>query len=85
MVYNDYKIRQVELMKWVLAQGGEWRESKKGVLHGIIDYAGQKASVCYFHKTKIIRMFFPYPGAVQSKLDFGDVKELESFIKNRSR
>lgn len=79
--WNDFKLQQISLEKWVYKQGGTWKKSAKNVLHGIIDYKNNKASVCYFGKSRTIRLFYPYPGDSQAKYNFNSIEELDAFYK----
>lgn len=56
--------------------GGEYKVSQRNVPYVVIKYKGEKASVCYFKKTNIFRLFYPYPGDAQEKIDFSSKEEL---------
>ena len=60
----------------------KFRRSKKGVPHIVVVTDTNTFSVCYFGKSKVFRVFHPYPsfGENQVKATFSDVECVVEYI-----
>ena len=78
---KEFTAKQDALKAWVIQRGGEWRLSHRSVPYALFPYRDSKASVCYFRKTNIYRLFYPFAQDNQEKWDFNSIEELEAFAK----
>lgn len=65
--------------------GGIYRISNRGVPHLVVSGGSGMCSVCYFGSTRTWRVFYPYPGRDQNKMDFKDESNLVSYLLNLMR
>ncbi len=64
-----------------------FRESRKGVPHVVVDAEYQTFSVCWFSKSQIFRVFFPYPSWDQkmTRADFKTLEGVESYLDEQTK
>lgn len=68
-------------LKVIAAQlNGYVRTSARGVPHVVVSHKNKGYSICYFKKSDIFRVFFPYPNEIQTKTDFKTSSEVVEFI-----
>ena len=71
MIGVSFKTKSCKLLDGLASRiGGFVRWSKGGVPHIVVDVSASTYSVCYFGKDKFYRVFYPFPGEVQLRLDF---------------
>jgi len=63
--------------------GARYRNSRRGVPHILYATHGVVYSICYFRNHDTWRVFFPYPSAEQTRVDFCSEDEVVSFLEAR--
>lgn len=72
--------KRVELAARML--GGDARVSRSGVPHALVPIAGGRfASVCWFGRGKVWRLFWPYGAVRQRRLDYTSPELLERAVR----
>lgn len=59
---------------------GEYRVSRRGVPHVLITRGGVTYSVCYFKRSNLYRVFYPYGSSNQERRDFATLDDLTGFF-----
>ncbi len=64
-----------------------YRTSRKGVPHVVVDAEYQTFSVCWFSKSQIFRVFFPYPSWDQkmTRADFETLEGVETYLDHQTK
>jgi len=64
-----------------------FRTSRKGVPHVVVDTPHQTFSVCWFSKSRIFRVFFPYPsyGERMTRADFETLEGVETYLDQQTK
>lgn len=64
-----------------------YRVSRKGVPHVIADTGYRTFSVCWFGKSQIFRVFYPYPnyGSDTVRADFETLEGVETYLDQQTK
>jgi len=71
-------------LRWAATQ---YRVSRRGVPHVIVDTEYQTFSVCWFGKSQIYRVFFPYPswGHEVTRADFKTLEDVKRYLVQQTK
>jgi len=64
-----------------------FRTSRKGVPHVVVDTLYQTFSICWFSKSQIFRVFFPYPSWDQkmTRADFETLEGVKTYLDQQTK
>ncbi len=84
---NPENVKIMQDAAKLLGSTAYYRTSRKGVPHVVVDAEYQTFSVCWFSKSQIFRVFFPYPswGQKMTRADFKTLEEVESYLDEQTK
>ena len=64
-----------------------FRTSRKGVPHVVVDTEYQTFSVCWFGKSQIYKVFYPYPswGQEMTRADFETLEDVKRYLVQQTK